>query len=217
MSPRSDQSLPEWQSALDQLLVRLDQIGRPGTPAWPVKAHTISRLQREFARAGCIPLANWLAGRGGLNPAELTDEIKAAAPHCVIAGLSRVPNYTLCLPDDQQAQGLELDALHRRAIRAAQDQLDGERPSVPPEWEGDDWEELDPQVRRLLLYMHGREDADLRELCLQVWGKEYLVDGGVTEKARETATSKANCLRKLESRRVLCKVRRENRLRWERA
>jgi hypothetical protein len=79
-------------------------------------------------------------------------------------------------------------------------------------WEGDDWEALEPQVRQLLTFMHGREDADLGDLCPVVWGKDY---ADVTEAARETTTSKANnFLNKRESLRMLRKVRGEPRLRW---
>lgn len=85
----------------------------------------------------------------------------------------------------------------------------------PDSWEGDDWDALEPQVRQLLLYMQGRKQADLRVLCPEVWGKEYLTDHGVTEAARETATSKANkFLSKRQSRRLLEKVRKEPYLRW---
>jgi hypothetical protein len=49
-----------------------------------------------------------------------------------------------------------------------------------------------------------------------VWGKDYLADNGVTEAARETATSKANkFLNKRQSPRLLAKVRKEPFLRWE--
>jgi hypothetical protein len=56
-------------------------------------------------------------------------------------------------------------------------------------WEGDDWDALEPMVRRLLMNMVGKDKADLRELCPVVWGKDY---ADVSESARETATSKAN-------------------------
>jgi len=64
--------------------------------------------------------------------------------------------------------------------------------------------------------MSALEEADLRELCPAVWGKEYLGENGVTEAARETLTSKANkFLRKRESPRLLRKVRNEPYLHWE--
>jgi hypothetical protein len=100
----------------------------------------------------------------------------------------------------------------KKVMTAPSDQI--ERP--PATWEGDDWDALEPQVRQLLLYMHGREKADLRLLCPAVWGKEYLTDNGVTEAARETATSKANkFLAKRQWPRLLGKVRKEPYLRWE--
>jgi hypothetical protein len=85
------------------------------------------------------------------------------------------------------------------------------RPTGP--WEGDDWEALDPQVRRLLNFMHGRDEADLQDVCPVVWGKDY---PDVNEAARDTTKSKANnFLRKRESARILSKVRGESRLRWK--
>jgi hypothetical protein len=56
-------------------------------------------------------------------------------------------------------------------------------------WEGDDWDALEPLVRRLLTYMQGRKRADLRDLCPAVWARDY---ADLSESARETATSKAN-------------------------
>jgi len=91
-----------------------------------------------------------------------------------------------------------------------------ESPELAVSWEGDDWDALEPQVRQLLSYMSALEEADLRELCPAVWGKEYLGENGVTEAARETLTSKANkFLRKRESPRLLRKVRNEPYLHWE--
>jgi hypothetical protein len=80
-------------------------------------------------------------------------------------------------------------------------------------WEGDDWDALEPLVRRLLKHMHGMERADLRELCPAVWGNEY---SEVSSSAISTCVSKANCfLRKRQSRRKLSKIRTEPYLRWE--
>jgi hypothetical protein len=80
-------------------------------------------------------------------------------------------------------------------------------------WEGDDWDALEPLVRRLLTYMHGREKADLRDLCPVVWGKDY---ADVSDPARETATSKANrFLSKRGSRRTLHKASGEPILCWQ--
>jgi hypothetical protein len=88
-----------------------------------------------------------------------------------------------------------------------------DRNRQPAPWEGDDWEALDPQVRQLLIFMHGREEADLHDLCPAVWGKDY---AEVSEAARETTTSKANhFFRKRESNRLLRKVRGETRIRWK--
>jgi hypothetical protein len=78
--------------------------------------------------------------------------------------------------------------------------------------EGDDWDALEPMVRRLLLYMNRREKADLRALCPEVWGKDY---ADVSDSARETATSKANkFLNKRQAPRSLEKVPGEPYLRW---
>jgi hypothetical protein len=79
--------------------------------------------------------------------------------------------------------------------------------------EGPDWDELDPKVRQLLLYMSERDSADLAEVCRHVWGKDV---ADVTEAARDTAIGKANnFLRKRECRQLLSKVRGEPRLRWK--
>ncbi len=73
---------------------------------------------------------------------------------------------------------------------------------------------MEPQIRRLLNYMHGREKADLHVLCPAVWGKDYLTDKGVTEAARETTRKANKFLQKRQSRWLLEKVRKEPYLRW---
>jgi hypothetical protein len=90
----------------------------------------------------------------------------------------------------------------------------GQQTSLPCPWEGDDdWDDLEPQVRRLLRYMQGQEKADLRELCPVVWEKDF---ADVSKSARETATCKANTfLRKHEASRFLVKIRKEPYLKWE--
>jgi hypothetical protein len=87
------------------------------------------------------------------------------------------------------------------------------RPSRFGSCEGPDWDELDPQVRQLLLYMNEHESADLEELCRRVWGKDA---ADVSEAALDTTKAKANhFLRKRECRQVLSKVRGESCLRWK--
>jgi hypothetical protein len=101
---------------------------------------------------------------------------------------------------DGQARA-DLDALQTAAIAASP--LDGD--------EG--WDDLDAGVRGLLQHMNGREQADLCELCREVWRKEY---ADVTQGALKTRISKANhFLRKCESKRSLRMVTREMILRWQ--
>jgi hypothetical protein len=80
-------------------------------------------------------------------------------------------------------------------------------------WEGDDYDELEPLVRRLLAYMSQRERGDLADLSHHVWGRDY---ADLSESARATAMSKANhFLRRRQSPRLLAKVPGEQFLRWE--
>jgi hypothetical protein len=124
MSEHPVPSIPKWLKALNDFLVKLEQLHKPGTPTWSVWACTRDRLRKEFARAGCDPFVWWLIHGTSPFPLEnLTPEIEEAAPHCVISGLSRVPNYTSCLTDDQRDLGLELNALHRATVRAAEDRV----------------------------------------------------------------------------------------------
>jgi hypothetical protein len=80
-------------------------------------------------------------------------------------------------------------------------------------WEGDDWDELEPLPRRLLLFMHSKDRADLNELYPQVWGKGYA--DATSQSALDTAIYKANAfLRKRQSKRTLCKVHGGPEIRW---
>jgi hypothetical protein len=132
-------------------------------------------------------------------------------------------------PPQQEARRLyllalqEIAKLRRKAAAAARSRpaRDGAAPADPelpadgataglPE--GDDWDMLEPLVRRLLHFMRGRERADLAALCPVVWGRDY---ADVSGAALSTAVSKANAfLRRRESRRVLEKPRGEACLRW---
>jgi hypothetical protein len=85
----------------------------------------------------------------------------------------------------------------------------GTPPAVP--WEGDDWDALAPQVRRLLRYMHGKERADLADLCPIVWERDC---ADVSGSALHSAVHKANRFLGQREQRVLEKVRGEPVLRW---
>jgi hypothetical protein len=61
--------------------------------------------------------------------------------------------------------------------------------SPPPEWQGDDWERLEPLVRRLLLHMHRQDSAEIGDVYEEVWGKTY---DPAKRSAVHTAVSKAN-------------------------
>jgi hypothetical protein len=186
----------------------------------------LSDLERLFREAGCSRYVHWLPRSSDpcYQPFIPTPEEEKAALRAALAALGIFYGTPWHNPADTpltQKKQRQRDGLCQRAIQAAQDRLnvlDGNKPGaggpvVPPEWEGDDWEALDPKVRQLLLHMRGRDEADLQELCLAVWGKD---SADVSEAARETATSKANnFLRKREFRRLLRKVRGENRLRWK--
>jgi hypothetical protein len=79
-------------------------------------------------------------------------------------------------------------------------------------WRETDLARLERLPRRLLLYMQGRSEAELKQLCPLVWGEDYR---NVTLSAVSTALCKANAfLNKQESARLLEKVRGESIIRW---
>jgi hypothetical protein len=184
-------------------------------------------LMRLFQVPGCERYLRWLFASDAVEEFDPTPQEEKLALQAALPALERIydtpshnpssdPSQKPLTPDQRQRR----EELRRRAIRAARERLnilDGNKlaadgPSVPPEWEGDDWEELDRLVRRLLCFMHGRGEADLQEVCLAVWGDDC---ADVSESARSTAISKANnFLRKRQSSRQLRQVRRENLLRW---
>jgi hypothetical protein len=80
-------------------------------------------------------------------------------------------------------------------------------------WHGDDWDALEPLVRRLLTYMAELEQAELHELFPAVWGRDYADGTGRSDLS--TAQSKANAfLRRRQWHRVLEKPRGQAILRW---
>jgi hypothetical protein len=235
-----------WLLALDALLVRLQQLHKREFDATIRRLRKEFTERGCVAYAAWLTpggAAAWLPPGAECPPTNPSPELETVALSAVMSALNRIPAYAPAYTLPDQFPGLTLDQLRElnegaltpdqrhdleglrlRVIRLARDRLndlDGNKsgaggPVVPPEWEGDDWDALDPKARQLLLHMRGRKDADLRVLCPQVWGKEYLTDGGVTEAARETATSKANkFLRKRESSRFLRKVRGEPRVHWQ--
>jgi hypothetical protein len=107
-------------------------------------------------------------------------------------------------------------ATARRILRQALPPLSSQPEhveTVPPEWQRDDWEDLEQMVRRLLRYMHNRDSADVNDVCEEVWEKP---PADVSRSAINTAVSKANSfLNKREYPRLLSKVRGENVIRWE--
>jgi hypothetical protein len=130
-------------------------------------------------------------------------------------------------PWPEPGQEIGLTFFGRWTIIATIKTIEGARPPSPPRcaanrpgqgkavpWQGNDWDALEPLVRRLLTYMHGREQVHLDYLCAAVWGKGR-GDGGVTDSAISTALSKANAfLGQREWRRVLEKPRGEELVRW---
>jgi hypothetical protein len=211
----------EWVYALVDLLRGFQQLPDYEV-AFQLFREPQSRVERQFRNRGCLQYADWLIDRNVDPPTNPPPELEEVALRAVIEALDYVPRYgPYFSPDGKRCEVApekrqELGEKRRQVIRLAQDRLDeleGKGAGVPPEWEGDDWEELEPLVKRLLLFMHDRAEADLQELCPLVWGEDC---ADVSESARSTAISKANSfLRKRESNRLLRQVRRGNRLRWD--
>jgi hypothetical protein len=210
MSETLDQPAESWLNPLVDLLNRWNEFHAMG------RVWVVADLCQHFLKANCGALVRWLDG----NPLPyLTREVEQASLHAVLRTFERRHDD---LDDGSersplaQSQRQELRDLRQRATLAAQDRLSRLARGQTVPWEGPDWDELEPRVRQLLCHMQDVERADLRELCPKVWGKEYLTDDGVTESARETATSKANrFLRKRGWPRRLAKLRDEPYLRWE--
>jgi hypothetical protein len=79
-------------------------------------------------------------------------------------------------------------------------------------WEGDDWDDLMPQTRRLLRHMHDREYDRIANFAEVVWERPY---EKVSDRAINTAVSRANhFLSKRGHKRLLSKVRGEPVVRW---
>lgn len=214
MSEAPNQSIPDWLSLLEALLDSDQQVDRQGTH----HAALIAGLSDLFAGYMAMPYWTWLGSRrASWLPPETKRPPANQPPQVEMSALSAVARWleapTALPPGAPQADRAELLAARRRLKRATRARRESLASAEEFPWAGHDWDELEPQVSRLLTYMHGREEADLSDLSLQVWGKDY---AKVTDHARETTTSKANkFLRKRERSRVLRKVRGEPRLRWE--
>jgi hypothetical protein len=219
--------IPEWLSALDSLFVRyweLEQLARRRDPDPLVLAgdrltatqtyrvmEQLNRLLRRYRCGGYSGSEGYYVrltpeGVETLPPINRTPELETAALNALLEWLKPAPNYPAYTTRKEQQ---ELGILRRVLDRVIRDKEE----SPPANWSGDDWAALDPQTRRLLLYMHPRENADLCDLCPEVWGKDY---ADVSDAAIQTTTSKANnFLGMRESERRLKKVRKEPYLRWE--
>lgn len=152
-------------------------------------------------------------GRVDLLAMELRDAIAPANHLTLPPDLADVPNGTKARLEEL------LSALNRgwgfysQPSRALELLRAVEKEFLEPPWDGDDWEELEARVRRLLKYMHGRESADLEELCPEVWTKDA---ADVSDSAVSIAISLANkFLLKRQYPHTLCKVRREPTVRWK--
>jgi hypothetical protein len=232
MSDRSDQSVPEWVSALDTLLQRYWDLEQLAPNRDLEGAHIASamqqvrsqhvrwradRLNRRFANANCAQYQVEITPTEYMVtvPAEPPPDVETAALHAVLDWLKPAADYPpYTTPEEQQ----ELVELRRRVIQFARDRLNVLESSTQSAHglavplEGDDWHDLEPQVRRLLRYMQDRSRADLRKLCEDVWGKEY---AELTDNAISVTISKANqFLRKREHTRTLQRVRNEAAVRW---
>jgi hypothetical protein len=111
------------------------------------------------------------------------------------------------------------DEAWKRALGGAADLLCNlrillTRPEPTTPWEGQDFEDLQRTPRQLLLYMHGKEKAQIDDdMCKAVWSEPF---EKVTDNAVYAAINKANqFLRSRQHRGVLSKVRGEAVIRWE--
>jgi len=203
MANPTDPTVESWVKPLEKLVIQWIKLQPNGYSAF------LSTLCQHLRAANCYPLISWLIMEGPLP--DLTEDAKRVAPRAVLRALERVYDDTSEPPTEQQRQELcELRELRDAAAQAARNALN---PQPQVVWQGDDWDELDPLVRKLLLYMSEKRDvADLRDLCPRVWGKDY---ADVSSPARETVTSKANkFLKKRQSKRMIEKVKDEPFLRW---
>jgi hypothetical protein len=168
------------------------------------------------------------AAAGNLTPQQQNDNV--CNPYFLEAALVRLPDGRWCRCTWEHVRGQRRWAGRLVTARQAAELLEGPRFTLPAErrellyadlwreeqadlWQGDDWDALEPLVRRLLTYMRGRQQADFCDLCPVVWGNDC---ADVTSAARETATSKANhFLARRQSRCTLHKVRGAPILRWQ--
>lgn len=111
--------------------------------------------------------------------------------------------------------GWRADMLALRALAEAGGTSAGrtaERKDDQLPWGGPEWDDLQPQTRRLLRYMNGREKAEVTDLTEDVWGKE---SAEVKDGAIHVAINKANhFLAKQGHPRTLTKVRGEPFIKW---
>jgi hypothetical protein len=128
-----------------------------------------------------------------------------------VSTAAQLRNALKCLTEALKA----VAACRKTATGAVADPLTPAAPTVPPTspaWEEENLEALERLPRRLLRYMREREQADLNELCPDVWEKDWADLG---ESALTTAMSKANAyLGRHGHNRTLEKVRKEPILRW---
>jgi hypothetical protein len=232
--------LPAWQTAIESVADQLTEarpVGVVDFDEW--EAPNAHLLALELAR--CVRDWWFLARLHVRNVAEPARGMEAllAAAMCDAREVEEIKT-ALRLPADPRDDRLwrtarhyaqradlppqrrvrsEIEAEAAWAAKAAREAGPGDRAapqkSEPPvvQWEGDDWDALEPLVRRLLTYMNGREQAELKDLFPVVWGREYADGEGRSDLS--TALSKANgFLDKRQSRRTLHKRRGEAVVFW---
>jgi hypothetical protein len=85
-----------------------------------------------------------------------------------------------------------------------------EKQATAKPWDGSDWDDLTPQIRRVLNYMGDRERAHIPDFAEAVWGGD-----DVSDRAINTALSRTNkILGKHTYPRSLERVRGEAVIRW---
>jgi hypothetical protein len=192
-----------WFFILDVLLVRDQELDRlvperqahdRDPEAGPIAVadrhehRLFGKLIKLFGKYQCEAYSRLLYHELSL-PFDPAPEVETAGVRAVIEWLLPAPAFPPYSTPEEQQQLRELRRCLNRALTERLRQLEQDEagaPSVP--WQGEDWNHLERLPKRLLLYMRGRDRANLDDVFPAVWEREY--EAGKSDVS--TVLSKAN-------------------------
>jgi hypothetical protein len=206
MPDRSEQAIPEWVSALDDLLGRYWALEHLVAGRDPEKTNVppmqsfrwlVYTLNRLFAKNNCAVYGVDVTPEGyAVCAPPCSSEIGEAAAHVVFDWLKPAPSYPPFTTDHEQQ---ELRDLSRRLIRACEDRLR----AISEGGMAEPFLEFTNKERLLLLALHNNGDVPISQVLVAVWGNKRPSEAADALHKLKTRTNA-----RLAARRYNCEIKR---------